>query len=77
MTRSVAPVSSSTLRTWLQESPPSVVLKTPRSGFAPKRWPLAATQATSASSGWAITRAIDCVSRSPTWVKVLPASSDL
>ena len=77
MTRSVAPVFSSTLRTWLQDRPPSVVLKTPRSGLGPKSRPLAATQATSASSGCAMMRAMDCVSRSPMWVKVSPPSSDL
>ena len=36
---SVKPVSSSMNLTLFQVLPPSVVLKTPRSGFGPNRWP--------------------------------------
>jgi len=41
--RSTAPIRSSTKSTLVQLFPPSVVLKTPRSAFSEKRWPMAAT----------------------------------
>ena len=77
MMRSVAPVLASTVSVRLQVRPPSVVMYTPRSGLAPKRWPTAATHTTSGFVGCTITRAMDCVSRRPLCVNVLPPSVDL
>jgi len=51
MTRSFAPVSSSTFSVCFQVLPPSVVLKMPRSPPDPKSGPVAATQTVSLSRG--------------------------
>src|SRR6266404_3211880 len=71
------PVSSSTYSDLVQVAPPSVVLKTPRSGFGPHRSPRAATYAMLGSVGWTTMRPMWRVSFSPMCVHVLPASSDL
>ena len=54
--------------------PPSVVLKMPRSGFAPNRCPGDATYTVSGLLASITIRAIVCVSFSPMFVKVLPPS---
>src|SRR6187402_2031893 len=51
ITRSFAPVHSSTFSTVFQERPPSVVLYTPRSPPDPKSGPVAATSTTLLSFG--------------------------
>src|SRR6516165_2677187 len=51
ITRSFAPVSSSTVRTAFHVLPPSVVLNTPRSPPGPHRLPVAATNTTSLFRG--------------------------
>src|SRR5437868_3208377 len=77
MIRSVAPVFASTVSVRFHVLPPSLLMKTPRSGFGPKRCPLAATHSTSGLVGCTTTRAMDCVSRRPICVNVFPPSVDL
>ena len=74
---SAAPALSLLYRTLRQVSPPSVVLKTPRSVFDAECFPNAAAQATSQFSGWTRMRAMFCVSRRPTCSQVVPPSVDL
>src|SRR5512133_1635620 len=74
ITSSIAPVESLRKRTFFQVLPPSVVLKTPRSGFVPQTCPSAATYATSPLRGSMRKREICCVSFRPIDVHVFPAS---
>ena len=71
---SVNPVSSSMNLILFHVLPPSVVLKMPRSGFGPNRWPGDATYTVSGFFGSITMRAIVCVSFRPMFVNVLPPS---
>ena len=51
ITRSVAPVPSSTYSTFCQLLPPFVMRYTPRSSLRENRWPMAATQTVSGFFG--------------------------
>src|SRR4051812_30084875 len=75
--KSAAPVLSFTCRMFFQVLPPSCERKTPRSGFAPYGWPIAATYTRSGFFGSTHTLPIWLLSRSPTFCHVLPASVDL
>src|SRR5258706_1140563 len=77
ITRSVAPVLSSTNSDFVHVAPPSVVLNTPRSALGPQRWPTAATYTMSGFSGWITTRPTCRVARKPIARQVRPASVDL
>ena len=71
---SLKPVSSSMNLIVFHDFPPSVVLKTPRSGFGPNRCPGYATYTVSGFFGSITMRAIVCVSFNPMFVNVLPPS---
>src|SRR4030095_15902439 len=73
-TTSMPPVFSSLDKTFVHVLPPSVVRKIPRSCFAPHACPSAATIATFSFLGSTITAPMLCVSLSPTFFQVLPAS---
>src|SRR5678815_859856 len=77
MTRSLAPVNSSTNNTCFHVRPPPGVLKTPRSAFGPKRCPCAAMYTTFSSVGSMTMRATERVSLRPMFDHVFPPSVDL
>src|SRR5439155_12273650 len=60
-----------------QVLPPSAVLYTPRSGFAPHKCPSAATYTTSGFFGWITIRPMCRVASSPIFFQVFPPSRDL
>src|SRR5262245_4068637 len=76
MTRSVAPVLSSTFSTCFQVVPPSVVLYTPRSPPGPQSDPVAATRTVLLSSGSITMRAIARELGRPMFFHDVPPSVD-
>ncbi len=76
-TSALAPVSSSTASTCVHVSPPSVVLKSPRSPPGPKSGPVEATRTTSLSRGSMSMRLTCRDSGRPMCSKVSPPSVDL
>src|SRR5438445_3700572 len=77
MATSLTPVSSLIFSTCDQVLPPSAVLYTPRSGFAPHKCPSAATYTTSGFFGWITIRPMCRVASSPIFFQVFPPSRDL
>src|SRR6056297_1427522 len=77
ITKSATPVLLFTNNTFSQVSPPSVVLKTPRSGCSPQGEPMAPTYTTSGSVGSIITLWMCLVFSNPMDFHVLPPSKDL
>src|SRR5947199_6147089 len=77
MATSLTPVSSLIFSTCDQVLPPSAVLYTPRSGFAPHKCPSAATYTTSGFFGWITIRPMCRVASSPIFFQVFPPSTDL
>src|SRR5690349_11695443 len=76
MARSTQPVFASTLSTFDQVRPPSRVLYTPRSGFAPHSRPSAATYTVRLSLGSHTMRAMLAVASSPMFFHEPPPSSE-
>src|SRR5260370_1359102 len=74
--RSTAPDLSSRCNTRLQDFPPSLERKTPRSGLGEKGSPNAATYTRSGFDGSTRMRAIDMVFSSPTCCHVRPPSAE-
>src|SRR5690242_2642263 len=74
---SLAPVFSSTYNTFFHVRPPSVVLKSPRSGLGPRMLPCAATKTTSGFAASIAIRPMWRDSARPMRVHVFPASIDL
>src|SRR5213078_4633286 len=77
MATSLTPVSSLIFSTCDQVLPPSAVLYTPRSGFAPHKCPSAATYTTAGFFGWITIRPMCRVASSPIFFQVFPPSRDL
>src|SRR6056297_3206295 len=77
MTKSATPVLLFTNKTFSQVSPPSVVLKTPRSGCSPQGEPIAPTYTISGFVGSIITLWMCRVFSSPMDFQDLPPSKDL
>src|SRR6266576_707208 len=77
MAMSLTPVSLSIFSTCDHVFPPSDVLYTPRSGFAPHKCPSAATYTTSGFLGCITIRPMWRVASSPIFFQVFPPSSDL
>src|SRR6266849_2327635 len=72
--KSMAPVASSTNSTFAHVLPPSLERNTPRVGFRPKAWPMAATYTTSGFVGSTRTTAMWRVSSRPRCRHVSPPS---
>src|SRR5437868_60027 len=77
MAISLTPVSWSMNSVLVQVAPPSLDIKTPRSGFGPQRSPSAATYRMSGFDGCTTIRPMWKVSFRPICFHVLPASMDL
>src|SRR5487761_1824615 len=73
----MAPVFSSTKSIFCQVLPPSVDLKTPRSGLGANTCPIEEAYTTLGSCGSTTIVLVVRVSRKPAYFHVLPASTDL
>ena len=77
MTTSIAPVESSTNKTFVHVSPPFVVLYKPLSGVAAYKSPIQAAKTISGFVGCTAKCPVIRVFCKPTFAQVLPASVDL